>query len=125
MYYVIPFYMAGTTSRREAIGNLTEAAIEKWCLNTARSVLDIILPCPPLSGYRFNYCRWKRIHRKTEMLSGHTKKTNPNNNTAQVTNELSVNYSFYTLTLRNIPTIPPTATALDANQLWSTLALSS
>jgi hypothetical protein len=39
MYYVIPFYMAGTTSRREAIGNLTEAAIEKWCLNTARSVL--------------------------------------------------------------------------------------
>ena len=36
MYYMIPFYMAGTTSRREAIGNLPEAAIEKWCLNTAR-----------------------------------------------------------------------------------------
>ena len=46
-------------------------------------------------------------------------------NIAQVTNGLSVNSSFYTLTLRNIPTIQPAATTLDANQLWSTLALSS
>ena len=95
MYYIclmIPFYMAGTTSRREAIGNLQLAGssdremVPQHCVGPVlfllihmSPALDIILRRPPPSAYRSNYCRWKRIHSKIEMLSSHTKKPNPKN----------------------------------------------
>ena len=96
---------------------MTEAAIEKWCLNTARSVLvDPYLTSARYLAHLFldtgltATASGREYTTKLRCFPVTLKKQNRTIyavNTAQLTNELSVNYSFHTLTLRNIPTIPP------------------